>query len=52
MKRYINKLRAALAVLTSRKFIVLIDKDTVVVRYTCGVTDEEMEELINIDFDE
>lgn len=52
MKRYINKLRAAFAVLVSRKFVVLIDKGMVAVRYTCGITDEEIEELINIDFDE
>lgn len=50
MKRYINKLRAAFAVLVSRKFVVLIDKGTVAVRYTCGVSDEEIEELKDLDF--
>lgn len=52
MKRYINKLRAAFAVLASRKYVVLIDKGAVVVRYTCGVTDEEIEGLNDLDFNE
>lgn len=42
----------AFAVLTSKKVVVLIDKGNIVVRYASGVSEEEADELKELDFNE
>lgn len=50
MKVFINKLKAALAVIAASKSVVFIDKDEYVTRYVCGLSDEEIEGLADLDF--
>lgn len=50
MKVFINKLKAAFAVITASKSVVFIDNDKYVTRYVCGLSDEDIEGLADLDF--
>ncbi len=50
MKGFINKLRTAFAVIKADKSVVFIDKDECVIRYVCGVSEEDIESLTDLDF--
>ena len=38
------------AVLTSKKSVLFVDKGSSLVRYTNGMTDEDIEEIVDADF--
>lgn len=50
MKVFINKMKAAFAVIKASKSVVYVDNDKYVTRYVCGLSNEEIEGFADLDF--
>lgn len=50
MKSFLSRLKMAYAVIKASKSVVFIDKGKMVTRYVCGMTDDEIEEIADLDF--
>ena len=50
MKSFLSRLKMAYAVIKASKSVVFIDKGKMVTRYVCGMTDDEIEEITDLDF--
>lgn len=50
MKKFITRLEMVYAALTSKKSVLFVNKGNCIVRYTNGMTDEDIEEVVDADF--
>ncbi len=51
MRKIINKIQIAIAVLCASKQVVFIENEDYVIRYVFGLTEEEIKSLTDIDYE-